>query len=125
FDAVEMAKEKKVIFEEINMVEDTPDDLVMEQFTEAFWPAHPLGRPILGTKKTVGGFKRDELASFFRKVYHPGNILIAAAGHLDPAQTLALVRERFDSLAAGSTPRNGKAPLPAARVITRSKKELE
>jgi predicted Zn-dependent peptidase len=125
FDAVEMAKEKKVIFEEINMVEDTPDDLVMEQFTEAFWPNHPLGRPILGTKRTVSGFRRNELASFFRKVYHPGNILIAAAGHLDPAKTLALVRERFEPLAAGHTTRNGKPPRAAARVITRSKKELE
>ncbi len=54
FDPVEMAKEKKVIFEEINMVEDTPDDLVMELFTAAFWPDHPLGRPILGTKQTRG-----------------------------------------------------------------------
>jgi predicted Zn-dependent peptidase len=82
FDAIEMGKEKKVIFEEINMVEDTPDDLVMENFTEAFWPDHPLGRPILGTKKSVGGFGRADLATFFRKVYHPGNIVIAAAGHL-------------------------------------------
>src|SRR5262245_48940487 len=51
FDPAEMGKEKKVIFEEINMVEDTPDDLVMELFSQAFWPDHPLGRPILGTKK--------------------------------------------------------------------------
>src|SRR6202795_24270 len=65
FDPLEMVKEKKVIFEEINMVEDTPDDLVMELFTEAFWPDHPLGRPILGTKRSVGGFKRDQLATFF------------------------------------------------------------
>ena len=57
FDPVEMAKEKKVIFEEINMVEDTPDDLVMELFTEAFWPDHPLGRPILGTKQACRGFE--------------------------------------------------------------------
>ena len=49
FDPLEMAKEKKVIFEEMGMVEDTPDDLVMEMFTEGFWPGHPLGRPILGT----------------------------------------------------------------------------
>src|SRR5438552_12240814 len=118
FDAGEMAKEKKVIFEEINMVEDTPDDLVMEQFTEAFWPDHPLGRPILGTKRSVGRFKRDDLASFFRKVYHPGNILIAAAGHLDPRKTLDLVRARFDSLPAGNTKGNGKPPLDAARAAT-------
>src|SRR5512134_2831214 len=60
FDPAEMTKEKKVIFEEINMVEDTPDDLVMELFTEAMWPDHPLGRPILGTKKSVSGLKRDQ-----------------------------------------------------------------
>src|SRR5580765_6815671 len=62
FDPAEMAKEKKVIFEEIKMVEDTPDDLVMELFTQAFWPDHPLGRPILGTKKSVGSFTRANLA---------------------------------------------------------------
>src|SRR3990172_12149909 len=56
FDAIEMAKEKKVIFEEINLVEDTPDDLVMELFTQAFSPRHPLGRPILGTKSSVSRF---------------------------------------------------------------------
>ena len=72
FDPAEMAKEKKVIFEEINMVEDTPDDLVMELFAEAFWPGHPLGRPILGTKKTVGRFRREDLSSYFSRVYHPG-----------------------------------------------------
>src|SRR5512140_2170188 len=61
FDVAEMAKEKKVIFEEINMVEDTPDDLVMELLSEAFWPDHPLGRPILGNKRTVAGFDREDL----------------------------------------------------------------
>src|SRR5207344_2107698 len=83
FDPIEMTKEKKVIFEEINMVEDTPDDLVMELFSGAFWPDHPLGRPILGTKKSVGGFRRRDLATFFKRVYHPGNIVIAAAGNLE------------------------------------------
>jgi predicted Zn-dependent peptidase len=125
FDPAEMAKEKKVIYEEINMVEDTPDDLVMEQFTEAFWPDHPLGRPILGTKRSVGSFKRSDLASFFRKVYHPGNIVIAAAGHLDHRQTLDLVKERFGALTKGTSTRNGPPPKPAARVVARSKKELE
>jgi predicted Zn-dependent peptidase len=125
FAVEEMAKEKKVIFEEINMVEDTPDDLVMEQFTEAFWPDHPLGRPILGTKRTVGKFGRNDLASFFRRVYHPGNIVIAAAGHLDHKKTLHLIEERFSKLPAGKSARNGPAPLPATKIVARSKKELE
>jgi predicted Zn-dependent peptidase len=125
FDPAEMTKEKKVIFEEINMVEDTPDDLVMELFTEAFWPRHPLGRPILGTKTSVSRFRRDELAGFFRSVYRPGNILVAAAGHLEHDATSQLVRRHFGGLAPGGRPRNGGPPRPAARIVTRSKKELE
>ena len=125
FDPAEMAKEKKVIFEEFNMVEDTPDDLVIENLTEAFWPNHPLGRPILGTKKSVGGFRRAELASFFKRVYRPGNIVIAAAGHLDHDATSALVKRYFAGLPSGGQKGNGGAPRPAAKIVSRSKKELE
>jgi predicted Zn-dependent peptidase len=125
FDPSEMTKEKKVIFEEINMVEDTPDDLVMELYTEAFWPRHPLGRPILGTKSSVSRFRRDELASFFKSVYRPGNIVIAAAGHLEHGATSRLVRRHFGELAPGGRSHNGGPPRPASRIVTRSKKELE
>jgi predicted Zn-dependent peptidase len=125
FDPAEMTKEKKVIFEEINMVEDTPDDLVMELYTEAFWPRHPLGRPILGTKSSVSRFRRDELAGFFRSVYRPGNIVIAAAGHLEHEATSRLVRRHFGELAPGGRSHNGGPPRPASRIVTRSKKELE
>ena len=125
FDPTEMAKEKKVIFEEINMVEDTPDDLVMENLTEAFWPGHPLGRPILGTKRSVSGFRRAELASFFKKVYRPSNIVIAAAGHLEHEAALELVRRHFEALPSGGAKGNGGPPRPASKIVSRSKKELE
>ena len=125
FDPEEMAKEKKVIFEEINMVEDTPDDLVMELFTEAFWPDHPLGRPILGTKGSVSGFDRDHLSAFFKDVYRPSNFLVAAAGHLDHAQVAELVGRHFGTLSPGGTDKDGGPPQPAARIVTRSKRELE
>jgi predicted Zn-dependent peptidase len=125
FDATEMTKEKKVIFEEINMVEDTPDDLVMELFTASFWPDHPLGRPILGTKRSVERFRREHLAAFFRDVYHPGNIVIAAAGHLEHPRVAALVAQHFGGLTQGGPRANGKPPRPAARIVTRSKRELE
>jgi len=125
FDAQEMTKEKKVIFEEINMVEDTPDDLVMEMFVGAFWPGHPLGRPILGTKESVERFDRDELASFFRDAYHPSNILVAAAGRLDHAALRSLVERHFESLPETPNGRDVVPPRPAAALITRSKQELE
>jgi predicted Zn-dependent peptidase len=125
FDPIEMTKEKKVIFEEINMVEDTPDDLVMERFSQSFWPDHPLGRPILGTKRSVGALKREQLATFFRQVYRPANIVVSAAGHLDHKETSKLVHRHFGALEAGGDRRNGKPPKPRAVVVTRSKKELE
>jgi predicted Zn-dependent peptidase len=125
FDAKEMAKEKKVIFEEMRMVEDTPDDLVMELFTQAFWPDHPLGRPILGTRKSVSGFEREELAAFFRSVYQPRNIVIAAAGHLEHETVSALVGQRFAGLEARRAAPKVRPPRHRARIVTRQKRELE
>jgi predicted Zn-dependent peptidase len=126
FDPIEMTKEKKVIFEEINMVEDTPDDLVMELFSGAFWPDHPLGRPILGTKRSVSSFRRDDLATFFADVYHAGNILVAAAGNLDHPATARLVERHFGALAGKPAPASrARAPKAAVKVVTRAKKELE
>ena len=120
-----MDKEKKVILEEINMVEDTPDDLVMELFVESFWPDHPLGRPILGTRRSLARIKRKQLASFFRTAYSAGNIVISAAGNLDHRDTARLVRRHFADLPERSGGRQGAPPKPAARIVTRRKRELE
>jgi predicted Zn-dependent peptidase len=125
FAEAEMVKEKRVIREEIHMVEDTPDDLVMELFNEAFWPGHPLGRRILGSKRSVAALTRDDLSAHFSLVYRPGNLVIAAAGHLDHAATRELVVRHFGPLDAGGTSVDGGPPAPAARIVARSKKELE
>ena len=63
----EVGREKKVILEEIKMVEDTPDDLVHELFTQHFWEGHSLGRPILGSKETVEAFTGKSLREYFRR----------------------------------------------------------
>jgi predicted Zn-dependent peptidase len=125
FDPAEMAREKRVIFEEIAMVEDTPDDLVMELFAGAFWPGHPLGRSILGTRRSLQRLQREDLARFFARVYQPSNILVAAAGHIDHETTSALVRRHFSALRPRRSPANGRPPRNAPRVVTRSKRELE
>ncbi len=125
FDPKEMAKEKRVIFEEINMVEDTPDDLVMELFCEGFWPDHPLGRSILGSKRTVDGFRREDLAAYFRRVYQPANIVIVAAGNLEHGKTRELVRRQFSAPPRRTVPGNGRPPRAVTRTVTRAKKELE
>ena len=56
----EIEREKKVILEEIKMVEDTPDDLVHELFTQHFWEGHPLGRPDPRLEGDRRGVHRDD-----------------------------------------------------------------
>ncbi len=95
FPEDELEREKKVVLEEIKMVEDTPDDLVHEMFTEHYWQGHPLGRPILGTPETVSSFDRAALLAYFRNAYVGRNFVVAAAGHLDHAALRALVEPAF------------------------------
>ena len=98
FDPQELERERKVIFEGIKMVEDTPDDLVHEIFIESFWPEHPLGLPILGTEETVAALDRDQLLRFFRETYTPANLIVSAAGNLDHEKVVDLVDSHFRPL---------------------------
>jgi len=120
----EIEREKKVILEEIKMVEDTPDDLVHELFTQHFWEGHPLGRPILGSKETVEGFTRETLLEYFRSAYVAPNMIISAAGNLDHAKVRELIETAFKGLGADAAPLSGQPPRVSPQVITRSK-ELE
>ena len=108
FDATDIQREKKVILEEIKMVEDTPDDLVHELFTEQFWPDHPLGRPILGTPGTVESFSQDALRSYFSGAYTAPNLVVAAVGNVTHAQVRDLIASAFE-----------RAPRRAAEVVAR------
>lgn len=75
--------EKGVVIEEINMYEDTPDDLIHDVFAQKLWQGHSMGSPILGTLDTVSGFNRDEIYNFYRQNYVPANMIIAVAGNVD------------------------------------------
>ena len=82
FDPNEIEKEKSVILQEINMVEDAPDEYIYDFFGEVFWKGHPLAFPILGTKESVERINRETLIDFFQSNYHPENLVIAATGNL-------------------------------------------
>src|SRR5438034_10643508 len=104
FGPEDVEREKKVVVEEIKMVEDTPDDLVHELFTQGFWENHPLGRPILGTRETVESFNSDVLREYFVNSYTPQNLIVSAVGNLEHARVRALVEERFGLLASNVQP---------------------
>jgi predicted Zn-dependent peptidase len=124
FAPEEIDREKKVILEEIKMVEDTPDDLVHELFTQYFWEGHPLGRPILGSKETVEALTQGALRQYFAGAYVGSNIIISAAGNIDHATVRELVETAFAAIGSRGEPLNGTPPRVVSQVITRTK-ELE
>jgi predicted Zn-dependent peptidase len=124
FAAEDVEREKKVVVEEIKMVEDTPDDLVHELFTQGFWEDHPLGRPILGTKETVESFTSGRLRDYFAKAYTAGNLIVAAVGNLEHDRVRALVADKFGSLVEPGEAIVDQAPRVVPKVLVRSK-ELE
>lgn len=121
FTPDDIEREKKVVVEEIKMVEDTPDDLVHELFTQGFWENHPLGRPILGTRETVEAFDANLLRSYFTKAYAPGNLIVSAVGNLEHARVRDLVEEKFGSFRTLGEPYLEKAPEVVPKVQIRNK----
>jgi predicted Zn-dependent peptidase len=117
----EIEREKKVILEEIKMVEDTPDDLVHELFTQHFWEGHPLGRPILGSKETVESFTEGSLRAYFREAYVAPNMIVSAAGNLEHAAVRDLVVRAFADLPASGASLKEQPPKVVPQVITRTK----
>jgi predicted Zn-dependent peptidase len=124
FHDVDIEREKKVILEEIKMVEDTPDDLVHELFTQAFWEGHPLGRPILGTKESVEGLTQQRLRDHFRGAYAAENVIISAAGNLEHGSLREALEKAFGEMPSAGRTETWTPPAVVPKVVIRTK-ELE
>ncbi len=124
FSAEDIEREKKVVVEEIKMVEDTPDDLVHELFTQGFWADHPLGRPILGTRETVESFTPALLTDYFRNAYTARNLIISAVGNLEHERVRELLEEKFAAVPPSGERLDEQAPTVAPKILVRNK-ELE
>lgn len=112
--------ERRVILEEIAMVEDTPDDLVFELHNAALWGTHPLGYSILGTRETVGRLGTAELRALHARAYHPEHIIVAVAGNVEHDQLLeVLERTGWTRQPRGGTPRAATLPVPTVAPETR------
>lgn len=109
-DPEELAKEKKVVLQEISMTEDTPDDYINDLFAEAFFHQTPLGTSILGNTDTVSAISRDDCCAFMRDVYDAGSIVITGVGNLEHQQLIDLAAHRFADLPPSS--RTGHITIP-------------
>jgi predicted Zn-dependent peptidase len=127
FDQIDLEREQKVILEEMKMVEDTPDEFLGELFNAAYFPGHPLGRPIEGTEETVSTFNRETISTFHAREFSTANLVIAAAGNVQHDQMVELVESSFGNTGADK-PRLSAAeqsPATAAPILIEQKKELE
>jgi predicted Zn-dependent peptidase len=125
FTDSDLESERSVILEEIKMVEDTPDDLVHEIFVTAFWPDHPLGRPILGTEETVNRLRREQIVAHYSETFHPANIIFCASGNIRLEQIIPYLEKAFPEDRQPPARRDWPAPSPKQHVILREKRELE
>jgi len=98
FDPDNIDKERQVILQEINMVQDSPEEHIHELFNNLFWINHPLGMSILGTGETVAAINRETMLKHMGRFYTPDRIIIAAAGHIDHDTAVNFFGPLFESL---------------------------
>ena len=110
FPEDEFEKEKKIIREEIKMVEDTPDDYIHDLFSQTIWGREGLGQPVLGTRETIASFTRDGIISHIRRYYGTRDLVIACAGNFDHDEVMKMLNVRFGSLRQGSATKTGDVP---------------
>jgi predicted Zn-dependent peptidase len=123
FDRSELARERDVILQEIAAAMDSPEDIVFDLAQEAAFPDQSVGRPILGTARSVRGFKPAHLGAYLSAHYHGPNMVLAAAGAVDHAQLVAEAERRLAGFAPDSAPQPERAVY--AGGVRRSERSFE
>jgi predicted Zn-dependent peptidase len=109
FDLKDIESERKVIIEEINMERDSPVQLVDLLIDELLWPAHPLGRDIAGSKRTVAALTRETMLDYLGRQHLPSNTVISIAGDVQHQEMLAAVGQALGNW-INLKPRPGYSP---------------
>lgn len=116
----ELNKEKNVVYEEIKMYEDTPDDIVHDLLSKAIYENHPLGYPILGTEETLSTFNGETLKQYVHDMYTPENVVISIAGNISES-FISEVDQLFGAYKGGSHSKAEQKPAFHSNRIARKK----
>ncbi len=120
----DLKKEKSVILDEIDMYEDSPEDMVHEILQEKVWKDNAHGFIISGDKKTVKSFTRDQVLDFKNRYYTGENIIISIAGSFEQDKIIEQLEKAF-----GSIPSKGISSMLIPPIFTRcdyrKKKDIE
>lgn len=100
FPQHEIEKETEVIIDEIQSYEDTPSELIFDDFEDLIFRNHPLGRNILGKPDLLRGFRSEDVLSFTRRYYPPGNMVFFVQGQYDFKKVVRLATKYFSDVPA-------------------------
>ena len=102
FPKEEIERERGVIISEIGQSNDMPDDKVFDKFYSLAYQNQSIGKPILGTKVSVGGFNKDDLKEFCNQNYNPSNLIIGISGKFDEKKIINQIKKNFEFLKSGN-----------------------
>ena len=105
-DKKEMNKERKVILEEMKMIQDTPDEDVHDMISDLVFAGHPLGKSIIGTPESLAGIDRDALTGYLNREYTRDSIVIAIAGNYDEENVTEMFNKELSKLPASKEPKS-------------------
>ena len=122
YPQAEIDKEVEVIIDEIQSYEDTPSELIFDDFEELVFPNHPLGRNILGKPELLRQFKSEDALRFTNRFYRPDNMVFVVQGNVDFKRVVRLLEKAVSDIPATITERNRIKPelyIPQTKTIHR------
>ncbi|MDR3594196.1 pitrilysin family protein [Clostridium sp.] len=125
FDPEEIEKEKGVVIEEINMSEDSPEDVLDDAHSKSCFGKESLGYPILGTIPLVKSFTREKILNFINEKYTPYNSVISVCGKFDDKELEDLIDKYFGSWKSKNQYKPGYAETIIQVDSAYAKKEIE
>lgn len=118
FPVGEIRRERQVVLEELSSVCDQPEEFSVDKFLSNLWPGDPLGRPVIGTRRTIRGFNRRSLQAFWSRACTPDRVIVALAGAFDVKACDRVITRRFASWPADGATAEG--PCGHARPARKS-----
>ena len=122
YPQAEIDKEVEVIIDEIQSYEDTPSELIFDDFEELVFPNHPLGRNILGKPELLRQFKSEDALRFTNRFYRPDQMVFFVQGNVDFKRVVRLLEKAVSDIPATVTERNRIKPelyIPQNKTIHR------
>ena len=101
FDREEIEKERRVILDELGMINDVPEEVVRRSVRARLWSGHGVGREVAGPPENVIKFTPQQLRAHAHRMFAGSNLVVSVAGDLDPNDAREVIVESFESIQDG------------------------